>query len=587
MFIYLLVLLGILMMVGLFLVATMFAFHYKIFGYGVIGHFSNKEVVCAHTPNLKTKELELTINANHFNVVVTKSDKFRVGFVDHAMGIVKGETNTYIDGYSYQEEVTNNQNNKDLVTKNTHSPLYYQDDTLISYESGDAFDSRVSEQANRMVIKLVEPEGYVWYKDCVLSISLPADIEYSIIFNGKTGNINLDTALTYAKLQASTTSGGLSFNNAVDAMSMKQLVMRTASGRFDFSNIKHLTVTGDSELGLLEITDSADGKFEFNELTSAVDIKSSGVKFSAKRVTTGRKGFYFDCKKGRLAIDSLDSLTSVGEVTDDKLTYMNSISADSAGVTLGEVKGDLFIATTTGDVKIAKVYGTTVDNIAIGVASITTTNGDITVDAIRENCILSSTNGNIKVNYYKGIKAYSRFGNITAENKSNLNNAEINYLCTEGLGYRRESLKYNTILKTSDGHIVAKNILSPCDIVAENKGDVDVEFLPLYVLNADGAGITNATENKYNIVSNKGNVGIVFNWTREEESQISFVLEFSAKRNKVSGTIGSKNADLFMNGSAQVMPTQEQLDGTDTNLRGPRMYVVAGSGTIKCETRYN
>lgn len=586
-FIYLLILFGLLLMVSLFLVSTMFAFRYKIFGYGVIGHFSNKEVICEHTPNLKTKELELTINASHFDVIVKKADKFRVSFLDRSMGLVKGEMNAYIDGYEYKEEVTTNENNKQVVTKNTHSPLYYHNDTLIAYEEGDAFEAQVKDRANKMVINLVEPEGYVWYKDCTLSISLPADIRYTIILNGKTGNINLDTDLSYAKLQLTTTSGGLSFNKKADTMTFEQLVMRTTTGRYDFSNITKVIVSRANEIGMLEITDSVDGKFSFAELSSALNINTRGVTFTAKRVVTGTKGFYFDCKKGKLTIEYLDSLTNVGEVSVDQRTYMNSISAETAGVTLGEVRGDLFIATTTGDVKIAKVYGDSVNEVAVGVASITTTNGDISIDAIRENCILSSTHGDIHVNYYKGIKAYSRFGNLTVKNCSNLNNAEINYLCTSGLGYKRESLKYNTILKTSDGNIDAKNILSPCDIMAENKGNVNVEFLPLYVQNIDGNGITNASENKYNIVSSKGNIHVTFNWTREEESQISFVLEFSAKRNKVSGNIGSKPVSEFLDGSAQVMPTLDQLEGKDTNLHGPRMYVVAGSGNIVCETKYN
>lgn len=586
-FIYLLVLFGILLMVSIFLLATMFAFKYKIFGYGVIGHFANKEVVSEITPNLKTKELDLIINANHFDVVIKKADKFRVSFLDHAMGLVKGEMNTYLDGYEYKEEVAGSDQNKQLVTKNTHSPLYYEKDTLIPYEKGDAFLAQVRDYATKMVINLVEPEGYVWYKDCTLSISLPADIRYTVILNGKTGNIHLDTELTYAKLQITTTSGGLSFDKKVDNMTFEQLVMRTSTGRYDFSNIQKVTVAKSNEIGMLEITDSADGKFIFNELSSALNINTSGVTFTAKKVITGTKGFYFDCKKGKLSIEYLDSLTSVGEVANDGRTYMNSISAETAGVTLGEVRGDLFVATTTGNVKINKIYGDTLDNVAVGVASITTTNGDITIDAIRENCILSSTHGDITVNYYKGIKAYSRFGNLKVKNCSNLNNAEINYLSTSGLGYKKESLNYNTILKTSDGNIEAKNILSPCDINAENKGNVNVEFLPLYVQNIDGNGITNATENKYSIVSSKGNVNITFNWTREEESQISFVLEFSAKRSKVSGNIGSKPVTDYLDGSAQVMPTPDQLEGKDTNLHGPRMYVVAGSGSIVCETKYN
>ena len=587
-FIYILVLAGIAVMAGIFLFATMYAFGYRIFGYGVIGRFSGQEIVSLYTPQLDTTDVQIVVNAKHFDVKVVQGKAFEVRYQDHAIGIYKGEGNAYIKGYSYQEENTTSEGNTNIVTKNTYSPLYYDaQDMLIEYQADKtAFENDIKSNATKMVIDLVEPEGYIWYKDCVLTITIPQDKTYDVVINGGEGNITLDSAIFYGLLEMNTTSGNVSLVGEQTNKTLERLTMSTADGRLDFSPIDNLYIGANGELGTLEITNSQDGKFSFGNLYASIQVKASGVKFQANHVLTGKAGFYYDCQEGSLNIQSLDSIQDVEGYTlsnQAQKTYMNSISAENATVKIQDIKGDVFVATTTGDVTLGNVYGATVDGHLTGVASITTTNGNITIGAIKENCILSSTYGNIQVSYYKGIKAYSRFGNIQVDNNSNENNTFVGYSTTEGKGYLVESLGYTTILRTSDGDITAKDILTPCVIEAENTGNVNVNFLPLYASNADGTTIMNTTDIKYYVESNKGNIDVTI---LGQTNTSSFVLEIGVANNKAYGSIGETNAIEYVGGSKQVLPTTAQVDGTDTNFYGPRMYCVSSSGSVTLHTQF-
>ncbi len=585
MFIYVLVLLGILIMATVFLGVAMMAFKFKVFGYGVVAHFNNNTQVVSYTPSLDADTIEIEINAKHYPVEIkgVDSEDFGVVYRDKMIGFYKNTGTTYLDGYDYTEIKTDKDGNKSSVKKNSHSPLYYDENgTLIPWTSSkDAFESVVAERATKMVINLVEPEGAIWYKECKMLINIPKDKSYSIVFNGQDGNLTIDADLSMNNLNIITKSAGVSFRTSEQLTSKEfsNLTMRTESGRFDFTNIDRVIMGSDGVLGSFEIAKSNGGKFAFKQLDAKVNIVANNVVFKADTVNTGSEGFYYSCKKGSLAIGTLNSHGDVADyVSSDEAnkTYINSITADTAKVTLNNVSGDLFVVTTTGDVVIGNIIGNavTTDGVRMtGISSIETTNGDISVENTRENAILSSEYGDITVNYYKGIRAYTKYGIMKVTNKSHLNCSAVKYDNTD---YESNSLQYSTILRTADGDIKAYNILTPCEMEAENKGNIYVEMTSLYTKDASGNTMKGSEipEAKYIFKSNKGKVDLKFKGVLTN----AFLLEISAaKQSRVHGSVGSRNATEFYSTVGQVLPTEGQ---NENEWIGPKMYISAGSGDV-------
>lgn len=204
-------------------------------------------------------------------------------------------------------------------------------------------------------------------------------------------------------------------------LSMNNLTISTNGGTFDFTSYEKVGV------GSLLKLNSQKANYKFNELSAnGVEVIGTNVKFEAKNVKCGEKGFLYRADTGALNIKTLESYEKTLKADSDPVTpeyeykiYENTIFTESSDVQLGTVYGKLGVKNTYGNVKITTL---------VHQASITSKNGNVNIDKSGEDpsgtksekssLIIYTTFGDINVgSYYQDGVFYSKKGSITVNSK--------------------------------------------------------------------------------------------------------------------------------------------------------------------------
>ena len=319
------------------------------------------------------------------------------------------------------------------------------EDDKISYKvidhcfgASNVFKSNVKEsaQSNGYSLTLTEPNGIILYKNSSFTVYVPKNLIYNLTVKTDGGNINV-TNITVDNLNVTTGNGNFYLKEKdITSLTLSSLYIQTNSGAFNFKDYANVEVI--DEL----IINSNKGNFLFNNLTADVKINSKDVYFEAINVTTCSKGFEANIKNIVLKISN--ALTS---------TSQNSILTSSCLI------------------NIANLTGTT---------SIKSSNGDITFGIINSECVIYSSEGNVKIDKAKEyIKVESKYADITVkEFEKNAYFINSNGKITA----KSTSLDTfdNTIIRTGAGNVTFETAIAPFNIKCTGTSSVNLTINKFY-----------------------------------------------------------------------------------------------------------
>lgn len=302
----------------------------------------------------------------------------------------------------------------------------------------------ISQTDNTIKVNLnvTEPNGLWADNNSELKICLPKNHKYNAIINTNKGQVNIDSC-SLNSLNVTTTSGNVSLTNCGELINderyliLDALNLSTDTGNFDLSSVSNLTVNSVIKLN------ANDGDFNFGNIKAGLDIAGTGVRLTAKTISTSEDGFRFISENGFFKIDKI--ITGIGTE--------NTIVTENCDVQINEIFGKTAIITTYGNINITTLNDKTTlssehGNINIKQAyedlRITTDFGNITVSSYLMNGKFVSRKGNIDVKsigeYQKGIRTeiQNEDGAINVDNK-------INQLIVKTTGMSKVTVTYREI----------------------------------------------------------------------------------------------------------------------------------------------
>lgn len=363
--IYIGIVLGIIVGIGLILVCIMyFVPSFRIGGVGFIHgnkSVSSTEIVLDEFSDYEKAKITITAKTSNITIVPTSSDNINYNLSVDVFGV-----STDIVEYS--------------IVKN----VYVKNNIL------------------NVFLTVTEPAGLYSVSGEGVKISVPEKLLTGIVTNTQSGNVSIgdsEKKLKLDMLSISSSNGGLSLNNVATGddgsiLSLNSLYLKTNTGTFDFSDIKSVTVVEGTQVEMM------DGKVIFNELFGAFEATGTGVRIDANQILTGSKGFSAIVSNGYFNIKSLG--TPVGAE--------NTIIAENIDMNIDQLYGNTGIVSNFGDIDIG-----TIDNYCI----IQNTNGNVSVGKAKDYIMIETDMGNITVNsYLKSGKFVSDRGNITVVSDS-------------------------------------------------------------------------------------------------------------------------------------------------------------------------
>ena len=319
------------------------------------------------------------------------------------------------------------------------------DDENISYKvidhclgASNVFKSSVKEanQENGYSLSLTEPNGVIFYKNSSFTVYVPKNLTYNLTVKTSNGNIKVSD-IAIENLNVTTGNGNFYLKETgVSTLTLNSLYVQTNSGAFNFKEYTNTEIID----GL--IINSNKGNFLFNNLYADVKINSQDVYFEAINVTTNSNGFEANVKNIVLKISN--ALTSSSQ---------NSILTSSSYI------------------NIANITGTT---------SIKSSNGDINLGIIYSECVIYSSEGNVKVDRAKEyIKVESKFADILVK-EFEKNAYFINSNGKTTAKSTSLDASDNTVIRTGAGDVTLETALAPFNIKCTGTSSVTLIINKFY-----------------------------------------------------------------------------------------------------------
>lgn len=511
-FVYTILLIGIALAVGIVLVSVMFFTDLKLFGYGMVKNLTESKITTVGETTLVPNSIEMEVITKGFDVNITPKTygekTFVVTYYNNLVGLYKDSDDVYIKG---SVDVS-----KDSKYGCFSNPRYYAGDTEIPF-NGTSYDGDIS-KATKVVIELVEPDGFLQYGKSRVDIYIPQEINISkLTITTTAGDINIakDTAesedtpryIDVNSLSITTGSGDLVNVDGIRTVAdgsnyvlFDNMSITTNSGDCDLSSRN--IVIGSSQSNNFEsfsvnISDipvtlkTNSGKFTFSELYGTVDIKGDNINMVADEIYTGGKRLEVNTSRGILNVKNIYTTESSrvldeGEVslTNPSIRITNMASNDTmveiyttyTSVNINYISGPLSIASNYGDINI----GTVKDY-----ADITSEHGDVHVKNMNDTFIIETTYGDITVDSYKkSATLFTSYGQITVTDATD---AGSNYL---------------TQIKSQDGNVYLNNAYAGYDITGTGKANIKITMKEF----------DDASKNKtFSVNTARGNIDVYLN----------------------------------------------------------------------------
>lgn len=363
--IYIGIILGIILGLGLILLCIMYFFpSVRIFGIGIV-HYSKvldtESVVLSDYAEYSS--VELNINSNNIDISIVPFDK---GDINYSLKLnIFGASSEIVE---YR------------VTKSC----------------------KVDNGSLKINLNVTEPKGWISTGDSRINVYVPASLKFSLFTTTQGGDISIGDSKLSTKLSSlsvSTNNGNLILTNIGDGeeektLRLDNLNLTTGRGNFDLSNIDNVIVS--NKVNLV----SSGGNFKFNNLNASLDISGSEIRIDAKKIVCGLEGLNVITKNGYFNVDSLYSPNGAE----------NTFITDNTTINLEELSGKTGIVTSYGEIKIGTLNS---------YSMIENENGRVVVGTAKEDIIIRTTMGDISVNsYLKSGKFKSKKGNIDVTSNS-------------------------------------------------------------------------------------------------------------------------------------------------------------------------
>lgn len=396
-FVYTFIIIGILLVIGMFVVGMMFITSTSdkpltVFGYKAmyLNNIHREDVgVDALIQVAKNSEITVKINGADFNVEIIESDNalakhIVIKKIDYVLGLYKGE---YVPTATANYDAANK-----VVSINVETP-----EGLMSYNKSKLIVVIPTEQNFLYNFEINTKSG-----DVVIDGSLAEDEEHftkikTLSVETINGNFNAKRVGQKPTATADTAFSDLNFD-------LHSLRLKTNRGIFDLSNIKTLKLVNASDTNKIEI-EANRGDFIFNNVESPMDIKGEDIKIEAEHIFAGQYGFTFNSPKGYFDIQKITSSD----------TAINTINTRAINVKITEITGQTSITTTYGNITVGTLNS---------ISNLESENGKITVSLAKQNLSAFSEFGDINIEEYKSaIHLKNNKGKITAKYTGDLSDA--------------------------------------------------------------------------------------------------------------------------------------------------------------------
>ena len=462
--IYIGIVLGIILGIGLILLCIMYFFpNVRIFGLGVV-HY-NKQAgadTVVLSEYSEYSDIELNVNSKKINISIEPAEVDKIEY----------EMKLRIFGIS--TEIVEYQLVKNVEVKDNKLNIF---------------------------LNVSEPNGWISTSNSELIVKVPYTEEYNIITNTKLGNIELgssDNVLDINNLSITTSSGSLILDNLGNGkdgeklLNLNTLNLTTGNGNFDFSTIRDIKVAHKVKLT------ANGGKFKFNNLDGSVEISGDEVTLNARNIVAGSDGFKVIARSGYFKI---------GEKLSSPIGAENTFVTDNATIEINEIDGKTGIDTVYGSIAInilnddAEIrntngQGVSIKSKACGNLMIFTGNSNIFVNEYYKSGTFESTRGDInvtsKANYNKEYKTVIKNvdGKVTVKNK-------INHLVVNTTGMSTVNVTFDEIKANFENAndifqhqvVVGENVLS-CTVYIPTAPVVPFRFRATGSISGEIAGLS-------------------------------------------------------------------------------------------------
>ena len=559
-------LLGLAVAVGIVLGAVMFFTDVKLFGYGVVRNLSVSKVTTTGETTALPSEIAVEVITKGFDVNITPKtygeDTFVVTYYNNIVGLYKDSKNVYLKGSASVE--------KDSKYGCYSNPRYYIGENEITY-NGTSYDGDTS-LATKVVIELVEPEGYLQYGESRIDIYVPQNIVMSkLTVKTTSGDISImkDTAqnettpryLSVESLDLTTTSGDVKTIDGIKTVAdgsnyvvFDSMNITTGTGVCDLSNtniiIGQQSSVNYSNLNV-EISDipvalkTNGGKLAFNELYGTVDIKGDNINVIAKAIYTGGKRLEINTTRGLVNVDYIYTTeTSRQGITE---ATVENPSVAISGVNTNDTMVEIYTTYTSinskyisGPLSVASNYGDINIETVQDYADITSEHGNVNIKKANDSFIIETTYGDVTVDSYeKGAAVFSSYGKIT------LTDTRTSSATT-----------YKTIVKSQDGNVTLNNAYAGYEITGTGKANIKI------TMRESNAG---SVSNAYVVNAKRGNIDLHFNGINME-----YGISITPNAPKVNGMLlGTK-----------IVAGQENLINTNSSANAIKYALTTVEGDI-------
>lgn len=511
-FVYTMIILGVIMGLGIILLGCMYLFKMSMFGYKFLD--INLKRNTFESIQLDIKEQQTSGSTLSYLDDCVVDGKYNVKFVINAGNytvrvLPDSGQHSFISYYTISDFVGFVKTDTSSYKASVNTRYYINDDTLI-------VDMKVSNPKglinfdatdNRLVI--VVPEKYN-NKPFYYGFDITTTGGDIILKNSLTSDNKFDAPLRVSTLTANTTKGNITLGGfestivdgekeASSTATMQNLVLTTQGGTIDFTNFKSFVI--EKKL-ILEAT-KADYIFEDLTVNDGMEVTGSNILIKANTITCNGD-FVYKSDTGGLDIQVLNAGEYNKVVSENKYHYVDAnsrlhnitIFSDSTNIKIGAIMGKARIENQYGSIDITNLCNQ---------ATIKNENGNIT---ITNSGVLPKTDDTSAV-YTKtsSLVVYNTYGDITVKSyRQNglFTNVKGKITLTSDAEVVDRDNAYYTKVTSKDGNVKFINTNgSAYSIVGTDKADINIEQKKV------SAVLTGDEENKtYYVKSTNGGVNI-------------------------------------------------------------------------------
>ena len=480
-FIYTMLIIGAVFVVGILLLGGMYLFKWSLFGYT----FKNI--------NIQTDRFA-SININSFvhNGQAIENDNPRIKFVIdsgvYSVRIQPDKEGSQINYYTVSDFTGFVKSTDKVYTPAVTTSLSMKDGCMIVNMKVANPEGAISFDKERNRIVIVVPEIFT-KTESKKEISYYCDITTTkgsiTLKNSVTDDNKFNAPLRVKSLVAKTETGNITLggfdrdgNNAKTDVTLDNIILSTKRGIFDFSSFTKLTIKEKFVLN----SDKADYIFDTLVAKNGVEILGNNILLKANEITCENGDFVFKSASGGVQVGTINCSNYTKEVTaaatetvEEKYHYKENGTTTLNNVSIFTENANIVIKNLMGKTRIDNIYGSITIDLLCNQASIKNENSNIT---IKKSGVLPANDGTTTMTETSSMVIYNTYGNIDVKEYYQ-NGLFTNVKGSITLNSAFNSMKsvdeyYYTKVVSKDGNVELTTAGNPYTIEATDKANVTI-----------------------------------------------------------------------------------------------------------------